>query len=714
LTLTARYPDASASEQEQYRRTLREKMAKLEIWEHHSPENYRNRRALVAAEIARVEGRELDAMRLYEQAVRSAHESGFPHNEAIASEAAGRFYLAIDLETNGLAHLRNARACYARWGADGKVRQLESQYPQLTEAEVHAGSDAMAAAIQGLDVTTVVKASQAVSSEIELAKLIRRLMTVALENAGADRGLLILPCNDDYEIAAVAEVRGGEIVLRHEAGEGSVAPDSIVRYAIRTHKSVILDDAGKAGPFSADDYIVRQRPRSIFCLPLVRQTAVAGVLYLENTLASHVFTPDRTALLSLLASQLAISLENTRLYSDLQAREAKIRRLVDANVIGIVITDVEGQMVEANDAFLEMIGYDRAALVSGNLRWTELTPTEWHDLTLRAITELRRTGSFLPYEKEFLRKDGGRVPVLVGGTAFGGPREQAVAFVVDLTERKRAEDALRGLEADLAHMNRLSIMGELAASLAHEITQPIATARNNAQAALNFLGRQPPDLHEVKEALDCVVGDADRAGAILDRIRDHIKKAPARKHEFDLNEAINEVVDLARTVIAKNEVAVQTRLAERLATVQGDRVQLQQVVLNLILNAVEALGDIETGRRNLLISTEQSGADDVLVAVRDSGPGVDAAQLERVFEAFYTTKPSGVGMGLSICRSIIAAHGGRLWAELNEPCGAVFQFTLPNVARGLSSSEKEVRRPAGRHQGNGADPARQLVCEDSR
>jgi len=714
LTLTALYPAAPKIEQEQYRRLLAEKVRKLEGWARHSPENFGNRRALVLAEIARVEGREVEAMRLYEESIRSAHENGFVQNEAIASEAAGRFYLAAGLETNGYAHLRNARACFAAWGADGKVRQLDAQHRRLAAAEGHPHGSAMETAIARLDVTTVVKASQAVSSEIELAKLIRRLMTVALENAGADRGLLILPRKDDYEVAAVAEVRGGEIVLRDEGLSGPAAPDSIIRYAIRTHESVILDDASKAGPFAVDDYIVRHRPRSIFCLPLVRQTAVAGVLYLENTLTSHAFTPERTALLSLLASQLAISLENTRLYSDLQAREAKIRRLVDANVIGITITDLEGQMVEANDAFLAMIGYDRAALISGHLRWTDLTPAEWHDVTHRAIAELRRTGSFQPYEKEFLRKDGARVPVLVGGAAFGEPREQAVAFVVDLTERKRAEEALRGLEAELAHMNRLSIMGELAASLAHEITQPIASARNNARAALNFLRRKSPRLDEVGEALDCVVGDADRAGAILDRIRDHIKKAPPREQAFELNDAVNEVLDLARTAIAKNEVTVQTRLAERLAPVQGDRVQLQQVLLNLILNAIEAIGDIEEGPRNLSISTEKNEADDFLVAVRDSGPGIDADHLERVFEAFYTTKPSGVGMGLSICRSIIAAHGGRLWAEANQPRGAVFRFTLPRAGRDLRNAGGEARRPVEPHEGSGSDPAHQRAFEGSR
>jgi signal transduction histidine kinase len=232
------------------------------------------------------------------------------------------------------------------------------------------------------------------------------------------------------------------------------------------------------------------------------------------------------------------------------------------------------------------------------------------------------------------------------------------------------------MQSDFAHMNRLSVMGELTASLSHEIAQPIASARNNARAAQNFLDLQPPDLGEVREALSCVVGDTDRAGDIVDRIRDHIKKTAPRKEHFDLNEAINEVIVLGRSAIIKNGVLVQTRLSEGLGPIHGDRVQLQQVVLNLLLNAVEAMGSIEAGARELLISTEQDRTG-VLVAVRDSGPGVDPSHLERVFDAFYTTKSSGMGMGLSICRSIIDAHGGRLWAEANEPRGTLFQFTLP-------------------------------------
>jgi PAS domain S-box-containing protein len=251
--------------------------------------------------------------------------------------------------------------------------------------------------------------------------------------------------------------------------------------------------------------------------------------------------------------------------------------------------------------------------------------------------------------------------------------------VTAIIRAQQVEESLRTAQAELTHVGRVATLGQLTASIAHEVTQPIGSARNNARAALNFLDRQSPDLGEVKEALECVVADADRAGHIVGRIRDHIKKAPPRRECFDLNEAIDEVLLLARSAITENEVSVQTSFAEGPLAVHGDRVQLQQVVLNLALNAVEAMACVEARARQLLISTEQNRADEVLVAIRDSGPGIEPDHRERVFEAFYTTKSNGVGMGLSICRSIIGAQGGRLWADANEPRGAVFRFTLPNA-----------------------------------
>jgi PAS domain S-box-containing protein len=251
--------------------------------------------------------------------------------------------------------------------------------------------------------------------------------------------------------------------------------------------------------------------------------------------------------------------------------------------------------------------------------------------------------------------------------------------VTAIIRAQQVEESLRTAQAELTHVGRVATLGQLTASIAHEVTQPIGSARNNARAALNFLDRQSPNLGEVKEALECVVADADRAGHIVGRIRDHIKKAPPRRECFDLNEAIDEVLILARSAITENEVSVQTSFAEGPLAVHGDRVQLQQVVLNLALNAVEAMACVEARARQLLISTEQNRADEVLVAIRDSGPGIEPDHRERVFEAFYTTKSNGVGMGLSICRSIIGAQGGRLWADANEPRGAVFRFTLPNA-----------------------------------
>jgi PAS domain S-box-containing protein len=659
----------------------------LRAWATNCPQNFEDRAALVGAEIARIEGRPLEAMDLYERAIVSARTNGFVHNEALANELAARFYAARGFEE--VAHqffLRNARRAYLRWGADGKVQQLDQLHPRLRHDERASGpTGTIETAVEQLDLATVIKVSQAASGEMILEKLIDGLMRAAIEHAGAERGLLITPRSEELQIDAEAITRGDDVIvqLRDGAHIATALPEELVRYAMRTQETIILDDALSQSPFTAEPYIVQRRARSILCLPLINQGKLSGILYLENNLTPRIFTPDRVTVLKVLASQAAIALENSRLYRDLADREGKIRRLVDANIVGIYVADIKGRIFEANDAFLRMLGYDREDLVSGRVRRAELTPPEWRERDERALADLHSTGSFQPFEKEYFRKDGSRVPVLVGVAMFKEGGDEGVAFVLDLTERKRAEQALRELESDFAHMNRVSMMGELAASLSHEITQPIASARNNACAALNFLAKQSPDLSEVREALGCVVRDADRTRDIIERIREQIKKAPPRKERFDLNEAIDEVMVLARSAITKNEVSVQTRL-KGLLSIEADRVQLQQVVLNLILNAVQAMASVEAGARELSVSTEQDQTG-VLVAVRDSGSGIDPQHLERVFEAFYTTKSSGTGMGLSICRSIIDAHGGRLWVAANEPRGAVFQFTLPGVEAGRSS-----------------------------
>jgi len=366
--------------------------------------------------------------------------------------------------------------------------------------------------------------------------------------------------------------------------------------------------------------------------------------------------------------------------------EAKIRRLVEANVVGIVMWNLDGAITAANEAFLHMVQYAREDVASGRVRWTHLTPAEWRDRDERAIAELEASGIFQPFEKEYFRKDGSRVPVLLGGALFEGGGNEGVAFVLDLTEQKRAQESLRASErsllqaqAELAHVNRVTTMAQFTASISHEVMQPIAATITNARTALRLLGSQPSDVEAVWRALGRIVDEGNRAADVVDRSRALFKKAPPRKDDLKINEAVLEVIALTQDEVVRHGVSVEAELSEGLPLIQGDRVQLKQVIINLIINAVEAMSGVAKGSRTLLISTGQEASAGVLVSVQDSGSGLDVEGLGRLFDAFYTTKPSGMGMGLSICRSIIEAHGGRIWASRNVGPGATFQFTLPVV-----------------------------------
>ena len=244
-------------------------------------------------------------------------------------------------------------------------------------------------------------------------------------------------------------------------------------------------------------------------------------------------------------------------------------------------------------------------------------------------------------------------------------------------ESTRRERRYREMQMELARVNRVETIGQLTASITHEVNQPLAAARNNLSAALNFLDRTPPDLVEVREALACAVKDNDRASAVVGRIRALMQKAPTQIDSVNVNQAVRGVIELIYGEALKNGVSVRTQLADGLPLIQGDGVQLQQVTLNLILNAVQAMGAITNGTREVLITTRHTEPNEVCLGVQDTGPGLSAETLPRLFEPFYTTKPGGMGMGLAICRSIIEAHGGRLWATRCEPRGALFQFTIP-------------------------------------
>jgi PAS domain S-box-containing protein len=704
LTVAALYEKASADEQIGWHDLLTAHREQLRKWAENYPPTFADKHTLVSAELARLEGRDLDAMRLYEEAIRAARENGFVQNEGLANEMAAQFYLKRGIEKVAHSYFRDARYCFLRWGALGKVKQLDERYPAIEERSAVLPTSTIGTSVEQLDLGTVMKASQAVAGEIVLQKLIKTLMMIAVEHAGAERGLLILPHGKELRIAAEARTGhdGVEVQLKDALVTPSEIPDSLLQYVIRTQESVILDDASTQNLFSQDEYFRQGRSRSLLCLPLLKQVNLVGVLYLENSLAPHVFTPKRLAMLELLASQAAISLENTRLYRDLEEREAKIRRLVDANIMGIFMWNLEGEIIEANDAFLTMLEYSREDVVSLRLGWRDLTPAEWRDRDERAVADLKATGTVGPYQRELLRKDGSRAPVMIGAATFEGSKDEGVAFVLDLSEQKRAEDernraeeALEKAQAELAHVTRVTTLGELTTSIAHEINQPLGALVNNAGACLRWLKAQ--NLEEARRSASLVIADGHRAGEIISRIRALAKKAPPQKDWLDLNHVIGEVVALARSELQRNRVSLQTQLRNDLPLILGDRIQLQQVILNLLINAIEAMSGVSEGPRELWVSSEKvNGISDeskedtlrvkgsaeakgthVLVGVRDLGPGLDPNDIARVFDAFYTTKSQGMGMGLAISRSIVEAHGGRLWATPNASKGALFQFALP-------------------------------------
>jgi PAS domain S-box-containing protein len=379
------------------------------------------------------------------------------------------------------------------------------------------------------------------------------------------------------------------------------------------------------------------------------------------------------------------------LHRQLEERDAKIRRLVDANIIGIFIWGFEGQILEANDAFLGIVGYDREELLTGRLRWPDLTPPDSSDRNAeRWLPELKTAGSLPQFEKEFLRKDGNRVPVLMGAASFEESGREGVAFVLDLTERKKAADILHEVQAQLARVNRVATVGQLTASIAHEINQPLGAIVVNASNALRYLGEGSIDIAKARNVVERLASDATRAGDVIRGLRALMQKEGPNMAGVNLKSAIEEVLVLTRSERQRGKVDLRTSLATTDWPVFCDRVQIQQVVLNLVMNGIEAMSAAPDGPRVLEVTARLTDMDHVHVAVADTGPGLDPAVAGRVFDPFFTTKPNGMGMGLSICRSIVETHGGRFWVSDSEPRGASFNFILPRIPAHLGNTNKEI------------------------
>ncbi|MER9469536.1 AAA family ATPase [Mesorhizobium sp. M0482] len=987
LARAGRYDSASAEERSSQLEELAAHHQQITTWAESGPENFTHRAALLGAELARLERRDLDAMRLYEDAVRSAREQDFVHNEGIANELAARFYAERGFETIADAYLRNARSCYLRWGAAAKVSQLDRLYPQLGgELSPRVGTAASGIELKHLDLAAVIEVSQAVSGEIILERLIERLMTAVVEHAGAVRGLLLLPLEGEMRIVAEAITSAEGVVVhpRRQSRPASELPESILNFVTRTHDVIILDDALTANPHSADPYLLRACPRSVLCLPLVKQKLLVGVLYLENNLSSHLFTPNKLSLLRVLASQAAISIENAQLFLDIKtaqeyARGAEVelrqsfdmipalawsalpdgsiefankrwhdftgippqamtgdvwistfhaadvdkvvkkwtdvlatgvggeiearmvrfdgatrRFLVRASPMrdesGAIVkwygtnTDIEDikraeELISAEKRLLEMIadGCDLMPILDSLVRaiedmtggspasllvldaaantlrhciapslpasftkaidggligpaagscgtaayraekvfvsdiktdplWIDYrnlaldhdlracwsTPilsgsggvfgtlalyareareiTAWEERILEQFTHLasvivhRKNAEDALSKSESMLAEGQRIShtgswswsagtdriswseecarifgfnaserevtyqallarvhpqdrdhveaVHATAMADGGEFEfehrivlpdgsvklvqsrgrlalnesEAPSYggtIFDITEqRAKEEDAhrfemtLREAQAGLARAGRLTAMGELTVSIAHEVNQPLMAIVTNAATCVQWLTDEHLNISKARQAAERIVRDGHRAGDIIASIRALAKKSPPQMSELNLNQVILEVLLLTRGELRRHEIVAETDLTMD-AEILGDRIQMQQVLLNLIMNGIEAISASQHQPRRMHIDTQPGDPGYILVTVSDTGVGLDPDNSAQLFEAFFTTKREGIGMGLSICRSIIEAHGGRIWTAPRVPLGSAFCFTLP-------------------------------------
>ena len=453
LTVAALYDNASADEQQEWRELLTLHRERLREWAENFPPTFGDKLALVSAEIARVEGRVLDAMHLYEQAIQSARENGFVQNEALAHEVAARFYLARGFKTIADTYLRNARNCYERWGALGKVKQLDELYPHLHEERIPRFTSAtIGRSAAQLDVETAITASQVLSSEIHLPKLIEKLMRIAVEHAGAERGLLVLRHGDKPQIEAEATTTHGrvEVIVRQAAVRPSDLPQSALHYVIRTGERVVLDDASIRNLYSEDEYVCEKRPRSVLCLPIVKQAKLIGALYLENNLTPRAFTSDRLAVLETLASQAAISLENAKLYSDLHRGDDFLVQAQSISRTGSFGWNVSSGEIYWSEETYNIFGQDRAAKPTLELVFQRIHPED-RDFVQQAIERAVNEKTDFDVEHRLQMPDGSvkHLHAVARTSKTSSGNLEFVGAVTDVTAAKHAEEALRRSEQHL-------------------------------------------------------------------------------------------------------------------------------------------------------------------------------------------------------------------------------------------------------------------------
>ncbi|MDC3958989.1 sensor histidine kinase [Polyangium jinanense] len=736
LSLAARYHETTPAEQAEAMATLRADQERFRVWADNCPESFLHKHALVSAEIARVEGQDQEAMRLYEQAIRAARENGFVQNEGISWELAARFYRDRGFVIAD-TYLREARSCYIRWGAEGKVRSLDRSYPHLPESRSIAPTATLAVRAEQIDLLAVVKASQTISGEIVQEKLIDTLLRVVLELGGAQKAYLLISRGGALWIEAEATLDAGGARARMLspllAESSELVPASIVQYVRRTKERRILDDASaEAGRFSSDEYIVRRAPRSILCLPILRTGEVFGLLYLENNLVPGAFTAERLCALELVASQAAISLENARLLSSEQtARQAAeqherrsaffaeaseslgasleyeqvlrclaelcVRGLADWCVIDIIdngrIRRVSGiHRDPAKQPLLEELQrryppfpgspHPAARVIRSGapLLFSKIT-----DATLRASTVDAEHFRIL---RALGPKSGMHVPLVARGQIAGAvtlvsadPARPYGAADLGMAEElsHRAAIAMDNARLYRATQEAVRMRDEFLAVASHELRTPMTSLGLSLQSLLRSIqSDKPTDRKATEDLIQRACRQSDRMNRLIDELLD-VSRFDSGQVALETTEV--DLSALVKEVVARFELDLQRSRCP--VTIHGDapvigvwdRSRLEQVVTNLLGNAIKFGG----GKPITIVVRKEAGSTSLMVS--DQGIGIAPDQQTRIFERFGRAVSArhygGLGLGLYICRRIAEAHGGSIRVESAQGMGSTFVVELP-------------------------------------
>lgn len=680
-----------------YRRSIHHHYDKIALWARINSGTFADKEALIYAEIVRLDGMNSIALEQYEKAVRLSREGGFNPINALAHELAGRFSLACGYPTASDAHFRGAIAAWGRAGAQAKVRQLEQDFPHLLASGQSRAYDTAAFAQNEVirDLQSVIKASRALSEEINLERLIENLMTLLLERAGAQRGLLLRVSDNhipEIEASAWTSTDGVRVRILKASPMATDMPLSVLAAVIRTGQEIRTGKPEEFHPFSQDPYLVTSGA-AVMCVPMFKQARLVGVLYLENRLMPEVFTAEHSRVVSLLGAQAAVSLETARLYAELLAEniqrrrvEKELRASQTSLMLGEQIShtgswrwELVQDLMFMSEEYARILGLPEQQKMISMAEFLTFVHEDDYGRISTLVNQSVRDGLSMRAEFRIIRTDGSVRYILGIGDPVGVGSEvnEYYGIITDITSQRAAEDAMRVAQADLARVSRATTVGQLTSSIAHEINQPLMSIVSNAGASLRWLNRDPARLDKVREGLEEIAAEGERAGEIIRSIQSLTRKQDPTFTRIDLHFLIHHIIMLSRSELELRHISVDYLLNADDSFIIGDSVQIQQVLLNLVMNAMEAMAEVTDRPCSITISTANCGEGKVIFEIADTGSGIEPELTERIFDSFYSTKAQGMGMGLTISASIIERHRGKLSARRREPYGTVFTFALP-------------------------------------